>query len=157
MKTGKSVVCKCERCNKPFKSYVKEEKTLCKACKAVIDEEKLKSITGQEIPKRMTRTRRDAIVNIIAKNHLIPITFAEHWLDTKLIPAKKGCPVLSTQNCFSGWKATFTVQFRDNVYSAEQIASIINLAGFGLGIGSGRSSGFGRYHIESIELMQEGL
>lgn len=61
------------------------------------------------------------------------------------------------EKCFSGWKATFTVQFRDNVYSAEQTASIINLAGFGLGIGSGRSSGFGRYHIESIELMQEGL
>ena len=113
------------------------------------------SVVRNEIDKY--KTKFDANVNIIAKNNLIPITFAEHWLDTKLIPAKKGCPVLSTQNCFSGWKATFTVQFRDNVYSAEQIASIINLAGFGLGIGSGRSSGFGRYHIESIELMQEGL
>lgn len=34
MKTHKSVVCKCERCNKPFKSYIKEEHMLCKSCKA---------------------------------------------------------------------------------------------------------------------------
>ena len=113
------------------------------------------SVVRNEIDKY--KTKFDANVNIIAKNNLVPITFAEHWLDTKIIRTKKGSPVLSTQNCFSGWKATFTVQFRDNIYSAEQIASIINLAGFGLGIGSGRSSGFGRYHIESIELMQEGL
>ena len=113
------------------------------------------SVVRNEIDKY--KTKFDANVNVIAKNNLVPITFAEHWLDTKLIPTRKGSQVLSTQNCFSGWKATFTVQFRDNVYSAEQIASIINLAGFGLGIGSGRSSGFGRYHIESIELMQEGL
>ena len=113
------------------------------------------SVVRNEIEKY--KTKFDANVNVIARGNLVPITFAEHWLDTKLIPTKKGDHVLSTQNCFSGWKATFTVQFRDNVYSAEQIASIINLAGFGLGIGSGRSSGFGRYHIESIELMREGL
>lgn len=113
------------------------------------------SVVRNEIDKY--KTKFDANVNVIARNNLVPITFAEHWLDTKLIPTRKGSQVLSTQNCFSGWKATFTVQFRDNIYSAEQIASIINLAGFGLGIGSGRSSGFGRYHIESIELMQEGL
>lgn len=28
---------------------------------------------------------------------------------------------------------------------------IINLAGFGNGIGSGRSSGYGRYHVEDIK------
>lgn len=35
--------------------------------------------------------------------------------------------------------------------SLEQIINIINLAGFGLGIGSGRSSDYGRYHVENIE------
>lgn len=63
MKTSKSVVCKCERCNKPFKAYAQEDKMLCKACKAVLNEEKLKSTTGQVIPKRMTRTEADAVVN----------------------------------------------------------------------------------------------
>ena len=63
MKTSKSVVCKCERCNKPFKAYAAEEKMLCKSCKAVLAEEKLESMTGEKIPKTMTRTRLDAVMN----------------------------------------------------------------------------------------------
>ena len=53
-------------------------------------------------------------------------------------------------NRFSGWSAEFTIQFTENVYSLEQIINIINLAGFGLGIGSGRTSGYGRYHVEEV-------
>jgi hypothetical protein len=64
---------------------------------------------------------------------------------------KKGAPVLVHLNRFSGWSATFDVSYVDSVYSLEQIVNIINLAGFGLGIGSGRSSGYGRYHVENVE------
>ena len=96
------------------------------------------------------KTKFDASVNIIAKGGLVPITFAEHNLDEKLMSPKKGAPVLVRLNRFSGWSATFTVQFMENVYSAEQIVNIINLAGFGLGIGSGRSSGYGRYHVTNV-------
>jgi len=106
------------------------------------------AVVRNEIDKY--KTKFDASVNIIAKGGLVPVTFAEHYIDEKLIPAKKGCPVRCMQNRFSGWKATFTIQFMDNVYSAEQIVNIISLAGFGLGIGSGRSSGYGRYHVENI-------
>ena len=42
-----------------------------------------------------------------------------------------------------------------NIYSAEQIVNIINLAGFGIGIGSGRTSGYGRYHVENIEAVNK--
>ena len=97
------------------------------------------------------KTKFDANVNIMAKNNLVPITFAEHYVDEKLMSPKKGSPVLVHLNRFSGWRATFTVSFMENVYSAEQILNIINLAGFGIGIGSGRSSGYGRYHIESVK------
>lgn len=97
------------------------------------------------------KTKFDANVNIMAKNNLVPITFAWHYVDEKLMSPKKGSPVLVHLNRFSGWRATFTVSFMENVYSAEQILNIINLAGFGIGIGSGRSSGYGRYHIESVK------
>lgn len=97
-------------------------------------------------------TKFDSTVNIIGTgDNLIPITFTEYHLDEKLMSPKKGSPVLTKLNRFSGWRATFCVSFLDNVYSREQIINIINLAGFGLGIGSGRSSDYGRYHIESIE------
>ena len=106
------------------------------------------AVVRNEIDKY--KTKFEAGVNVIATGGLVPITFTEHFLDEKLIPAKKGCPVRAVQNRFSGWEASFTLQFMESVYSAEQILNIINLAGFGLGIGSGRSSGFGRYHIVSV-------
>ena len=96
-------------------------------------------------------TKFKAGVNIPAEGGLVPITFAEHFIDEKLMSPKKGAPVLVHLNRFSGWKATFDIAFVDSIYSLEQIVNIINLAGFGIGIGSGRSSGYGRYHVESVE------
>lgn len=79
-----------------------------------------------------------------------PTDFTEEG-DEKLMSPKKGAPVLVRLNRFSGWSATFTIQYTENAYSLEQILNIIRLAGFGNGIGSGRTSGYGRYHIESVE------
>ena len=95
------------------------------------------------------KTNFDASVNIVGE--LFPITFAEHFIDEKLMSPKKGSPVLVHLNRFSGWKTTFIVSYMESVYSAEQIINIINLAGFGLGIGSGKTSGFGRYHVEEVK------
>ncbi len=96
-------------------------------------------------------TKFFASVNLLDKGGLVPIKFAEHRIYERLMSPKKGSPVLVHLNIFSGWRATFTVSFMENIYSAEQIVNIINLAGFGLGIGSGRSSGFGRYHVEDVK------
>ena len=96
-------------------------------------------------------TKFDASMNIIATSNLVPITFAEHYIDEKLMSPKRGAPVLVKQNRFTGWKATITIQYLDNgAYSLSQILQVINLAGFSMGIGSGRSSGFGRYHITEV-------
>ena len=97
------------------------------------------------------KTKFDNSMNIVAKGGLVPIKFTEHSIDEKLMSPKKGSPVLVRMNRFSGWSAEFTISFTENVYSLEQILNIINLAGFGLGIGSGRTSGYGRYHIESVK------
>lgn len=96
-------------------------------------------------------TKFNAAVNVIAKGNLVPIKFVEHFIDEKLMSPKKGAPVLVRLNRFSGWSAMFTIQYTENAYSLEQILNIIRLAGFGNGIGSGRTSGYGRYHIESVE------
>lgn len=107
------------------------------------------AVVRNEIDKY--KTKFDAGVNLSSKGGLVPIRFAEHFVDEKLMSPKKGSPVLAHLNRFSGWSATFTVSYMESVYSAEQIINIINLSGFGLGIGSGRSSGFGRYHVESVK------
>lgn len=95
-------------------------------------------------------TRFKANVNILAKGNLIPIEFTENYIDEKLIAPRKGKPPVYTQlNRFTGWSAEVTIQYL-NEYSLDQIVQIINLAGFSMGIGSGRSSGYGRYHIEGV-------
>lgn len=107
------------------------------------------AVVRNEIDKY--KTKFDNSLNIVAKGNLIPIKFTEHYVDEKLMAPKKGSPVLVRMNRFSGWSAEFTIQFTENVYSLEQIINIINLAGFGLGIGSGRTSGYGRYHVSAVK------
>ena len=108
------------------------------------------AIVRNELDKYATKFKSN--VNIVAKGGLVPVTFAEHYIDEKLMSPKRGAPVLARLNRFSGWTATFQVQYTEGgVYSLEQIVQIISLAGFGGGIGSGRSSGFGRYHIVDVK------
>lgn len=95
-------------------------------------------------------TKLDNSLNIIGIRGLIPVKFTEWLLDERLMSPKKGSPVVVRLNHFVGWSAEFQIQYVDNVYSISEIANIINLAGFGLGIGSGRTSGYGRYHITDI-------
>lgn len=97
-------------------------------------------------------TKFNASVNVVGQgDNLVPIKFVEHHIDEKLMSPKKGAPVLVRLNRFSGWSADITLSFVDTAYSTEQIINIINLAGFGLGIGSGRSSGYGRYKVVGVK------
>lgn len=98
-------------------------------------------------------TKFDNAVNITAVNNLVPVSFSDHSVDEKLMSPKRGAPVLVRLNLFSGWSADIDISYTANVYSLDQIVNIINLAGFGLGIGSGRTSGYGRYHVESVGVM----
>ena len=93
-------------------------------------------------------TKFDNAVNVI--NRLEPIRFAEHFVDESLMSPKRGSPILVRTNRFSGWSADIHISYIENVYSLEWIVNIINYAGFGLGIGSGRSSGYGRYRVTGI-------
>lgn len=97
------------------------------------------------------KTKFDASINIISTGGIVPIKFSNYTLDEKLMSPKKGSPVLVHISRFSGWSAEVEIAFTENTYSLEQIINIINLAGFGIGIGSGRSSGYGRYHVAGVE------
>lgn len=114
----------------------------------------LKKSFGQAVVRNEVdtyATKFDASVNILGVGDgLVPIRFIEHYIDEKLMSPKRGAPVLVRLNRFSGWSADINVSYIDNVYSEEQIINIVNLAGFGIGIGSGRSSGYGRYHVVGV-------
>lgn len=107
------------------------------------------AVVRNEIDKYATKF--DNAVNVIADKGFVPITFAEYAIDERLMSPKRGAPINVALSHFIGWKANFIINYVDHVYSLEQIVNIINLAGFGLGIGSGRSSGYGRYHVVDVK------
>lgn len=107
------------------------------------------AVVRNEIDKYSTKF--DNAVNVIADKGLVPITFAEYAVDERLMSPKRGAPINVNLSHFIGWKANFLIDYTDHVYSLEQIVNIINLAGFGLGIGSGRSSGYGRYKVVDMK------
>ena len=106
------------------------------------------AVVRNEIDKYATKF--DNAVNVIAPRGLVPITFADYSIDERLMSPKRGAPINVCLSHFGGWKANFTIKYTDHVYSLEQIVNIINLAGFGLGSGSGRTSGYGRYHVVDV-------
>lgn len=106
------------------------------------------AVVRQEIDKFATKF--DSAVNIVTVGGLIPIRFTEWKLDERLMTPKRGAPITTRLNHFTGWSADIEIEYTTNVYSINEIATIINFAGFSLGIGSGRTSGYGRYTIADI-------
>lgn len=55
---------------------------------------------------------------------------------------------------FPSWKMPVTIKFNASVISAEQIANLLNNAGFGVGLAEWRperNGSYGRFHVASIE------
>ena len=58
---------------------------------------------------------------------------------------------------FFPWWCTVSVSFNANVISAEQVAHLFNLAGFGVGVGEWRperDGQYGRFHVATAEEMR---
>lgn len=106
------------------------------------------SVVRNELDKNSTKFNN--AINIVSKGGLVPIKFAEWNLDERIMSPQRGSPVTIRLNHFSGWSADIQICYTTHVFSDSEIVNIINYAGFGLGIGSGRSSGYGRYHVENV-------
>lgn len=114
----------------------------------------LKKSFGQAVVRNAIdtySTKFDNAVNVVADKGLIPITFTQWSCDERLMSPKRGAPVKVWLNHFSGWKANFKIAYTENIFNLNSIVNIINLTGFGLGIGSGRTSGYGRYHVVDVK------
>lgn len=109
------------------------------------------AVVRNEIDAHKTKIENAINVSSPLGSDLIPIKFSGWDAEKRLMSPKRGSPINVVLNHFHNWSAEFMVSYLDHVYSRDQILNFINLAGFGLGIGSGRSSGFGRYHIERIQ------
>lgn len=110
------------------------------------------AVVRNEVDGKNTKTTKiKNAVSILANDNSIPIDFSEAYVDSRVMPLKKGGHTITNLNRFTGWSCNFTIRYTENVYTLNQIINFINLAGFGLGIGSGRSSGYGRYHVVDVK------
>lgn len=107
------------------------------------------AVVRQEIDKYSTKF--DSAVNIVTNGGLIPIKFAEWKLDERLMTPKRGAPITTRMSHFVGWSAEIPIEYTTNVFNLSAIMTIVNYAGFSLGIGSGRTSGYGRYTIKELK------
>lgn len=114
----------------------------------------LKKSWGQAVVRQgidKYSTKFDASVNIISEGGLIPIKFSAWKLDERLMSPKRGAPITTRLNHFVGWTAEIPVEYTTNVFSLNEIITVVNCSGFSMGIGSGRTSGYGRYTIIDVK------
>lgn len=98
-------------------------------------------------------TSFDASLNITSVGGLVPVKFAAWGYTEHLMSPKRGAPVNVSLNHFVGWSARFQIDYLEGVYTRDKLVDIINLAGFSIGIGSGRTSGYGRYKVTAVEVL----
>lgn len=84
-----------------------------------------------------------------------PVTFAQAYYDQHLAMTngQSRVNVLTTQNCFSGWKCTLEIEFIPVVFPVETLIDLINTAGKFIGVGSRRKEEYGRYHVEEVRIV----
>ena len=106
------------------------------------------SVVRNELDKYATKV--NAQINI--ESRLIPIKFDTYVRDVKpMEPPGLGKGVITVKlHRFVGWSAEIPISYSGVGYTLTEIIKIIDLAGFGLGIGSGTSSDYGRYHVEDV-------
>ncbi len=81
------------------------------------------------------------------------------YLDVRSVknPATKGRNVRYRIAASPGWKATFEIEWENTIVSRNQMQAALSSAGSFVGLGDGRSIGFGRFTIEqfAIEEVEE--
>lgn len=77
------------------------------------------------------------------------------YLDVRSVknPATKGRNVRYRVAAKTGWETGFTLLWDASVVNRGQLAAVLNDAGKLVGLGDGRSIGFGRFEVESFDVM----
>lgn len=92
--------------------------------------------------------------SVVLHGTKLPITFANVTYDQHLTPNNgiNPVPVIAQYNQFSGWACDIELSHVDTVIPTDTIINLIQTAGEFIGVGTRRAEGFGRYHIENINI-----
>ena len=92
--------------------------------------------------------------SVVLHGTKLPITFANVTYDQHLTPNNgiNPVPVIAQYNQFAGWKCEVMLSHVDTVIPTDTIINLIQTAGEFIGVGTRRAEGFGRYHIEDVNV-----
>ncbi|MGB7925586.1 MAG: hypothetical protein WCF57_20275 [Pyrinomonadaceae bacterium] len=79
------------------------------------------------------------------------------YLDVRSVknPSTKGRNLRYRVAASPGWKASFSILFDKTIVSRAEMQAVLNDAGVLVGIADGRSIGFGRFAVESFEVIED--
>lgn len=78
------------------------------------------------------------------------------YLDVRSVknPSTKGRNVRYRIAASTGWKSTFHLEWENTIVSRNEMQSALNSAGSFVGLGDGRSIGFGRFCVNQFEIVE---
>lgn len=90
--------------------------------------------------------------------HLIQAESEPVYLDVRSVrnPTTRARNVRYRIAASPGWNAAFTVFWENTLVSENEMKAVLRDAGQFVGIGDGRSIGFGRFTVENFELLENG-
>lgn len=88
--------------------------------------------------------------DVLTKDSTLPV-----YLDVRSVkkPSTKARNIRYRVAISNGWKANFSITWDKSLINREQMHAVLIHAGTLVGLGDGRSIGFGRFEVEDIEFM----
>jgi hypothetical protein len=81
------------------------------------------------------------------------------YLDVRMVrnPSTRGRNVRYRLAAAPGWRLAFRVAWDASILSREQLRAVLNDAGALVGLGDGRSIGFGRFVVTGFQIVEKPL
>lgn len=97
---------------------------------------------------------RAAYESVIIRQNLVPIISPEPMMREDMVRVGMGTADIRYRGEFFPWAMRFQIGYNANLFSAEQLLNLLNVAGFGVGIGewrAERNGESGAFHVATAD------
>jgi hypothetical protein len=130
---------------------------------AICDGGKEIKVGKGNLSKKISSTLELEEINVMLENLFVPeekdllkLDTEPVYLDVRSVvnPATKGRNLRYRIAAKAGWNCKFTIKWDDYIASKEQVKTCIENGGAFQGVGDGRKIGFGRFKLDTFEIVK---